>query len=206
MRGGNRARQRRAKAVFEEAIQQRQATALRLQGLSIREIAKQMGLPSARVGRLLKKLEAKQEARADRNLTKWRAETLAKLDVLEQTCWEQWRLSCEAADQPPEPPPEGAPRPVGRPPGRGQGEWLDRIASILDRRAKLLGMDKTPPSITVNTVTVIGGFDESLALGLRQPGDAPPPFILDVQAVPAELDPAPPVDPPPPAGEGAVDG
>ena len=98
------------------AARRTQVATLRLAHLTQTEIAAKLGIGLATVNRDLQAIRDEWAERRDTGYTEWVAEELAKLDRLERSLL-----------------------PLAL---QGQTSAADRVLSIMDRRSKMLGLDK----------------------------------------------------------------
>lgn len=109
------------------ADRRRQVAGLRLQQLSQREIATELGVSVATVNRDLKRIRDEWAARRDESYSGWVAEELALLDAMQRALLPEVLVKRKA-------------------------HVADRILGIMNRRARMLGLDK--PELHKHTAVI----------------------------------------------------
>jgi orotate phosphoribosyltransferase-like protein len=94
-----------------------QVAALRRQGRTMAQIARELGVSTATISIDVRAMQVEWQELHRRDHDAWMMTELAKLDALEAAAWEQVAAS------------------------KGRMFGIDRVLAIMDRRAKLLGLD-----------------------------------------------------------------
>ncbi len=113
---------------------------LSCQGWSVKQIGDEIGIPTTVIGKYLS--EAIQEASPIEDVEVLRNWELRKLDVQEQSCWEQFERSCEDAITTEEGSSEkGGHSKTVRKGQSGNPAYIKALVEISKHRAKLLGLE-----------------------------------------------------------------
>lgn len=113
---------------------ERQASELRMSGLTVRQIAAKLGKSPTGTMKALNRALAKLQAESISNIDDWRTQELATLDRLQHALW---------------------PAAIKGKPGA-----IDRVLRIMERRARLLGLD----AATAASIGVTGRDGKSLTV------------------------------------------
>jgi len=128
-----------------------------LQGETQAAIGRALGLTQQMISYDLARIREQWRAAAVRDIDELQAHELAKIDQLEVTYWQAWQRSLEdsttrtqyvEADKAGKPTPARAA--VRTEQGTGDPRWLAGVQWCIERRCKLLGLDK-PQRVDVTT-------------------------------------------------------